>query len=99
MRADSSQSIKDGVYFEWLKAKEEQRRFEKDELKRQKEETTKLVDKSQIERKIHQNAQNLMRWRQERDEELKKKKREEKQLQHQEMEHKKHEHQKKIKVR
>jgi len=68
MRADSSQSIKDGVYMEWLKSKEEQKKLEKEDLKRWQEETTKRVDKSQLERKIYQDAQNLERWRKEREE-------------------------------
>jgi hypothetical protein len=99
MRADSSQSIKDGIYFEWLKTKEEQKKLEKEELKRHQEETAKLVDKTQIERKIQQNAQNLARWRQERDEEIKKKKRQEIELIREERENKKREQQQKKKVR
>jgi hypothetical protein len=99
MRADSSQSIKDGVYFEWLKTKEEQKKLEREALKRHKEETTKLVDKTQIERKVQQNAQNLARWRQERDEKIKKKKQAEQELIREERENKKREQQQKKKVR
>lgn len=98
MRANSSQSIKDGVYMEWLKAKEEQKKLEKDEFKRWQEETTKRVDKSQIERKVHQNIQNLERWRQEKDEQIRKKRQEELAIKRELMENKKLEQQKKKKV-
>jgi hypothetical protein len=99
MRADSSQSIKDGVYMEWLKSKEEQKKLEKEDLKRWQEETTKRIDKSQLERKIHQDAQNLERWRQEREEQMKKKRQEEFKLKREEIENKKREQQQKKKVK
>jgi hypothetical protein len=98
MRADSSQSIKDGVYLDWLKTKEEQRRFEKEESKRWKEAKSKTVDKSVLERKITQDAQNLERWRQEREEQMKKKRQEQLEIQREQRETKKREQQQKKKV-
>jgi len=80
MRADSSQSIKDAVYLEWVKNKEDQKKYEKEQLKRWKEESMKTIDKSSLEKKIRQNEQNLERWRQEKDEQLRKKKEEERAL-------------------
>lgn len=99
MRAESSQSIKDGVYLEWLKAKEDQRKFEKEDLKRQKEEIEKRLNKSQIEGKIRQQAQNLETWRQGKDSEVRKKRRQERELQRQAEEQKKQAEQQKKKVR
>jgi hypothetical protein len=99
MRAESSQSIKDGVYMEWLKAKEEQRKQEKEELKRWQEEQTQRVDKSQLEKKIKQDAQNLDRWRQEKEEQMRKKRQEEIRLQREQEENKKREHRQKKKVK
>lgn len=96
MRAESSQSIKDGVYLEWLKAKEDQRKFDKEELKRQKEEIDKRLNKNQIEGKIRQQVQNLETWRRTKDDELRKKRQEERALIHEAEEKKKqHEEQKK----
>ncbi len=99
MRGDSSQSIKDSIYFEWAKAKEEQKKLEKEELKRWQEEKAKRVDKSQLERKIYQDAQNLERWRQEREEQMRKKKQEELELKREEIEKKKRDQQQKKKVK
>lgn len=80
MRADSSQSIKDAVYLEWVKNKEDQKKYEKEQVKHWKEESMKTIDKSSLEKKIRQNEQNLERWRQEKDEQLRKKKEEERTL-------------------
>ncbi|CAF4774645.1 unnamed protein product [Rotaria sp. Silwood1] len=77
LRNDSSQSIKDAVYLEWLKNKENRKKHEKEELKRWQEEKIKLVDKSTVERRIRQDAQKLERWRQEKEKEIIQKKREE----------------------
>ncbi|CAF0789928.1 unnamed protein product [Adineta ricciae] len=77
MRAESSQSIKDGVYLEWLKTKEEQRLQDKELTKRWEEDKAKRVDKSQIQRRIEQNMRNLDQWRQEKEEQIRKKKQEE----------------------
>jgi hypothetical protein len=99
MRAESSQSIKDTVYLEWAKTKEDQKKLEKEQLKRWKEEKTKGVDKSALERKIYQNAQNLERWRLEKDEEKKKKIQEELKLRREHEENKKREIQQKKKVK
>jgi len=99
MRADSSQSIKDGVYLEWLKTKEEQRKREKEELKQWQDEKTKHIDRSTIERKVQQNALNLERWRLEKEEQTRKKKQEELDLKREQQEKIKQEQQKKKKVR
>ena len=98
MRANSSQSIKEGVYLEWLKSKEDQKKAEKDSLKRWKEEKAKRVDKSTLERKIYQDAQNLERWRQEKDDKIKKQREEELRLKREQEENKKREIQQKKKV-
>ncbi|UJR13695.1 hypothetical protein I4U23_000707 [Adineta vaga] len=77
MHAESSQTIKDGVYLEWLKTKEDQRKENKVLTKRWEEEKTKRIDKSTIERRVQQNLQNLDRWRHEKEEQIRKKKQEE----------------------
>ena len=99
MRAESSQSIKDGVYLEWLKDKEDKKKLEKEELKRQKEEIDKRLNKNQIEGKVRQHVQNLETWRQTKDHELRKKRREERELRRQAEEQKKQAEQQKMKVR
>ena len=98
MRAESSQSIKDGVYLEWLKAKEDQRKLDKEELKRQKEEMDKRLNKNQIEGKIRQQVQNLETWRRTKNEELKKKRQEERALLREAEENKKQQEDQKKKV-
>ena len=98
MRADSSQSIKDSVYLEWVKTKEDERKRQQEERKRWKEENTKRIDKSTIERKIQQDAQNLERWRKQKDEEIRQKKQEELRLKQELRENKKQAQLQKIKV-
>lgn len=91
LRNDSSQSIKDAVYLEWLKNKEEKRKEEKEQLKRWEEEKNKLIDKNRVERQVQQNMQNLDRWRQEKEKEIIKKKLEEQKLKREQEEAKKRE--------
>ncbi|CAF2156533.1 unnamed protein product [Rotaria magnacalcarata] len=95
-RNDSSQSIKDVAYLEWLKNKEERRKLEKEQVKLWEQEKTKIVDKSRVERQVQLNAQNLDRWRQEKEKEIIKRKNEEIRLKREE-EEKKIQEEKKIK--
>ena len=80
IQTNSSPSSKGGVYLEWLKTKEEQKKLEREKLKRRQEEIVKSIDKSALERKIYQDAQNLERWRQEKTEQMKQKRQEELEL-------------------
>ncbi|CAF0834791.1 unnamed protein product [Rotaria sordida] len=96
LRNDSSQTIKDAVYLEWLKNKEDKRKVEKEELKHWQEEKSKLVDKSTVERKIRQEAQKLERWRQEKEKEIIEKKRIENELKRKQEEQEKQKQKQKI---
>ena len=98
LQNDSSQSIKDAVYYEWLKTKEQKRKIEKQEFENWKNEKTKSIDKNQIQRKIQQNAQNLERWREEKDKEIRKKRREEIELEREIRQKKKQEQEEKREV-
>ncbi|CAF1392957.1 unnamed protein product [Adineta steineri] len=97
MRADSAQSIKDGVYLEWLKTKEEQRKQELEAQKLWEAEKVKQVNKTAIERRVQQNLQNLERWRHEKDEQIKMKKQEEIRLKREQEENAKREREQKKK--
>ena len=99
MRADSSQTIKDAVYLEWAKSKEDQKQREREERKRWEEAKVKQVDKSSVERQIRLEAQKLERWRQERDEQMKKKRHEELRVKREFEQQKRDEKDKKKKVR
>lgn len=99
MRADSSQTIKDAVYLEWAKAKEDQKQRDREERKRWEEAKVKRVDKDSVVKQIHSEAQKLERWRQEKDEAIKKKRQEELRIKRELAEKKKHEEAVKKKVR
>ncbi len=99
MQTNSSPSSKGGVYLEWLKTKEEQKKLEREKLKRRQEEIVKSIDKSTLERKIYQDAQNLDRWRQEKTEQMKQKRQEELELKRQQEENEMRELEQKQKVK
>ena len=94
-QANSSQSIKEGVYLEWAKAKEDEKKREKEEAMKFKELKSKSVDKTSIERSVYTQAQKLEKWRQEKDEEMRKKRAEKKRLEKEAEEKKKQDENKK----
>lgn len=87
-RADSSQSIKNEIYLEWAKVKDEKKRKEKEEERKLKEYQTEKIDKSDIEKKVRADATKLEIWRQNKEKQIRENALEEKKRQ---MERKKQE--------